>query len=91
MFAQAISSTNPVTPSSRVSGALASRDTLLWPRLPGSIRIGFAWNRASVCGLMPFCSGTSTSLTIEWYGVAIAVRACSIETPGFRRANRYAQ
>ena len=80
-----------MTPSSSVSGAFASRDTLLWPRLPGSSRIGFALNRASVCGLMPFCSGASTSLTIVWYGVASAARACSIETPGFSRANRYAQ
>ena len=39
----------PVTPSSSVSGAFASRDTLLWPRLPGSSRIGFALNRAIVC------------------------------------------
>jgi hypothetical protein len=37
------------------------------------------------------CSGTSTSLMIVWYGVAIAVRACSIETPGFKRANKYIQ
>ena len=29
--------------------------------------------------------------TMAWYGVAMAVRACSIETPGFKRANRYVQ
>ena len=82
----------PVTPSSSVSGAPRSRVTLLWPRAPGLEQIGFALNRASVCRLMPFCSGASTSLTIAWHG-ALPSRcaACSIETPGFSRANRYVQ
>ena len=48
IFAQAISSTNAVTPSSSVSGAFASRDTELWPRDPGSRVSCFALNRAIV-------------------------------------------
>ena len=58
----------PVTPSSSASGALRFAVTLLWPRLPASSTIGFALNRAIVCGLMPFCSGASTSLMIARYG-----------------------
>jgi hypothetical protein len=30
-------------------------------------------------------------LTMVRYGVVMAVRACSIEMPGFNRANTYAQ
>jgi hypothetical protein len=37
---------------------------------------------------MPFCSGASTSLMIGRYTPFIAARACSIDTPGFSRANR---
>jgi hypothetical protein len=91
MFAHAISSTNAVTPSRRFIGAVASRRTLLWPCPPGCITIGFDRNRASVCSLMPFCSGASTSLMIAWYCVLSAALACSIVTPGSRRANKYAQ
>ena len=93
MFAHAISSTNAVTPSSSVSGAFASlRHVALAARPRLDISSGFALNRSSVCGLMPFCSGASTSFTIVWYGALERRRcACSIDTPGFSRANRYAQ
>ena len=64
MLAHAMSSTNAVTPSRSVSGAFASRDTLLWPRLPGSTSTGLALKRASVCSLIPVWSGASTSLRI---------------------------
>ena len=90
MFAQAMSSTMPVTPKSRVSGARASRDTPLWPRDPSAMVIWRARKRASVCSLI-FCSGASTSVVMAWYGTLMAVLACSREMPGFKRANRYAQ
>ena len=48
MFAQAISSTNAVTPSSSVNGAFASPDAELWPFVPASIVICFARNFAIV-------------------------------------------
>ncbi len=64
MFAQAISSTVPVTASRMISGVRASLSKLLWPRLPGSVVITFALKRAIVCSLMPFWSGASTSLMI---------------------------
>ena len=64
MLAHAMINTNAVTPSSSDNGAFASRDTLLCPRLPGSTRISFVLKRASVCSLMPFCSGASTSVMI---------------------------
>ena len=38
---------------------------------------------------MPCWSGASTSLMMLWYGPASATRACSIDTPGFNRPNRY--
>ena len=91
MFAQAMTSTSAVTPSSRLSGVRASPRTLLCPCFPDSTRIGFARNFAIVWSLMPFCSGASTSLTIAWYCALSDARACSIETPGRRRAKRYAQ
>ncbi len=46
MLAQAISSTSPVTPSSRSSGVFASARTELWPMPPGSTTIGLALNLA---------------------------------------------
>ena len=65
MFAQAISSTMPVT---------AEQEDERRPRLavtsssargrPASTTSGFALNRAIVWSLMPFCSGASTSLMI---------------------------
>ena len=64
MLAQAISSTKPVTASSSVSAGPASRVMLLWPRAPGSTVTRLALKRASVAGLMSFCSPASTSLTI---------------------------
>src|SRR5262249_23128793 len=67
MLAQAMSSTNAVTPSNRRSGVFASSGIELWPRPPGATRMGFSRKRASVCGLMSFCSGASTSLRIAWY------------------------
>ena len=89
MLAQAISSTNAVTPSSSVSGGCARRRAmLLWPRAPGSTVTGLALKRAIVASLMPFCSGASTSLTMARYGTLTAALACSIVTPGFSRANR---
>ncbi len=88
MLAQAISSTVPVTASRMISGVRASLSKLLCPRLPGSVVISLALKRAIVWSLMPFCSGASTSLTIALYGPLIATVACSIDTPGFRRANR---
>ena len=64
MFAQAISSTVPVTASRMISGVRASLSKLLWPRLPSSSVISLALNFAIVWSLMPFCSGASTSLRI---------------------------
>jgi hypothetical protein len=40
MLAQAMSSTNAVTPSNRRSGVFASSGTELWPRPPGASEIG---------------------------------------------------
>ena len=64
MFAQAISSTNPVTASSIVSGPRASVTTELCPRLPASMMMLLARKRFIVSSLMPVCSGASTSLTM---------------------------
>ena len=62
MFAHAMTSTNAVTHCSRISGVRASALTLLWPAAPGSRTSVRALKRAIVCGLMPCCSGASTSL-----------------------------
>ena len=43
MFAQAISSTTPVTPKSRMSGVVASAGIELCPLEPGASVIFFAW------------------------------------------------
>jgi len=91
MLAQAMSSTNAVTPSSSRSGVFATSGTALWPRPPGARTIGFARKRAIVWALMSFWSGASTSLMIAWYCVPSDARAASSVTPGRRRANRYAQ
>ena len=66
MFAQAMSRTNPVTPSRRFSGAVAPSRKLLWPRFPSSTTMVLARNRFIVASLMPFWSGASTSLTMAW-------------------------
>ena len=89
MLAHAMRSTNTVTPKSSRSDPPAFVGTPLCPRAPGSTRIGFARNFAIVCGLIPFCSGASTSVRIGRYTDSIAACARSIVTPGFSRANRY--
>jgi len=71
------------------SGGPAFFGMPLWPRAPGSMTIGLPRKRASVAGLIPFCSGASTSLTIARYCGSSEACARSIVTPGFRRANRY--
>ena len=63
-FAQAISSTTPVTPKSIASGVCASLCTELCPRAPGFTVTGFARNFAIVASLMPVWSGASTELMI---------------------------
>ena len=40
---------------------------------------------------MPSCNGTSTVVWIDRYCPLNTARACSIDTPGLRRANMYAQ
>ena len=78
MFAHAISSTKPVTPSSIVSGVLASLLTDVCPRAPPTAVTCLCLNRAMVWSLIPFWSGASTSLMMARYGPLIAVRALSI-------------
>ena len=63
-LAQAISSTTPATPRSRISGALASLCIVLWPRKPSSRVISRARKRAMVGSLRPSWSGPSTSRII---------------------------
>ncbi len=77
MFAQAMSSTRPVTRHQQAERRLALR------RRPSSgrasrprARSALALKRASVWSLMPRCSGASTSLMIARYGTLICVRAC---------------
>ncbi len=64
MLAQAISSTNAVTPSSSISGAFASGRAELCPCAPGTTPIVFALNCTMVLSLIPFWSGASTWVTI---------------------------
>src|SRR6185503_1304936 len=90
-FTQAISSTSPVETSKIVSGARALTSTSLWPCPPGSRDSVLAQNSVSICSLKPLSSGASTSFVIVRYGSLIAAAACSSDTPGFKRANRYAQ
>jgi hypothetical protein len=91
MFAQAMSSTMPVTASRKIIGMRASPCTWLCPRRPSSTPTSPSREPAIVCSLIPVWSGASMSLMIGRYTALMPARACSRETPGFSRAKRYAQ
>ena len=86
-----MTSTKAVTPSSRIKGARPSSAIALCPLAPSASKTSRARNRSIVWSLIPVCSGASTSLMIAEYGTLMAVCACSIDTPGWSRANTYAQ
>ena len=66
MLAHAMSSTIAVTVHSISNGACASRCIELCPRRPGVSTTRFTRNSAIIWSGIPFCSGASTSVTIEW-------------------------
>ena len=85
MFAQAMSSTNPVTPSSRLSGALDSRDACSVPRPVREDRLAPGSEPGPIAHLL------QRRLDVVEDGVirdADGRRAPSGETPGLKRANR---
>ena len=88
MFAQAMSSTTPVTEKSRIIGVFASRCTELWPRAPGARSSRLALKLCIVLSLISFWRGASTSVMIGWYTALIPVSADASATPGLRRPKR---
>ena len=88
MLAHAISRTTPVTPRRRNRGTPTLSCIPLCPRRPSLIGSGLATNRARVRSLRSVWSGASTSVRMLRYRGAIAARAWSMDTSGFRRANR---
>ena len=58
-----------------------------WQRQP-SEAMSFARNFWSVCALMVFCSGASTSLMSALYVALTELSPCAIDIPGFKRPNR---
>ena len=91
MLAHAISRTTTVTASSSVRGTDITACRPLCPRAPSATVTCFERKRDITRSLTPTWSGASTSLRSRVYGALIAVRACSIVTPGFSRAKAYTQ